>query len=163
MAVDIHSIIEESINIELNISNLYAVFHQTFSEDAEFWWRMVLEEKNHAALFRSGFESLEAINKFPHDLLMKNMDILQAENKKLINIIENYKLIPPSRDEAFNLALKLENSAAELHFQKFMDDDNSSVIDRIFRELNTADKDHAQRLTKYMEEHDIPLHEENIL
>ncbi len=163
MTKDFNTIIEESINLELNIGNLYAVFYASFADDSQFWWRLVLEEKNHAALFRSGFENLEHLKKFPHDLLIKNIKILQEENKKLQDLVTQYKSLPPDREEAFNLALNLENTAAELHFQQFMDNDGDSLIDNIFRELNQADKDHAARILKYMKEHDIPLHEENKL
>lgn len=150
------------MNLELNVSSLYSVFHQTFPEDANFWWVLVLEEKNHAALFRSGIDSLEQIQKFPHDLLVKNIKILHKENQKLQDLVAQYKLFPPEREEAFNLALKLENTATELHFQKFMTGNGGCLIDNIFRELNEADKDHAQRIYKYMQEHNIPIDKENL-
>ncbi len=158
----IFAIIEESMNLELNISDLYTVFHNSLLEDSEFWWRMILEEKNHAALFRSGLDSLEQINKFPHDILTTNLQILQKTNKQIIEHIEKYKLMPPDRDEAFNLALAYENSAAELHFQKFMDESSDNFIDKIFKELNKADKDHAHRLYKYMEDNNIEISNENL-
>ncbi len=151
------------MNLELNISDLYAVFHNSLPEDSEFWWRMVLEEKNHAALFRSGFENLEYINKFPHDILVNNIQVLQKANKQLLEHIENYKLLPPDRDEAFNLALEYENSAAELHFQKFMDGSSDNFIDKVFKELNKADKDHSQRLHNYMGENNIKINDDNLI
>lgn len=163
MTQDFNTIIEESLNLELNISSLYTVFYGSLANDSEFWWRLVLEEKNHAALFRSGIENLELLKKFPHDILVQNIKILQEENQKLQDLVAQYKLFPPDREEAFNIALNLENSTAELHFQQFMDNDGDCLIDKIFRELNQADKDHAIRIFKYMEEHGIPLHDENKL
>ncbi len=163
MEPDFNTIIEQSIKLELNIGDLYAVFYESLPDDSKFWWRLVLEEKNHAALFRSGIENLEQLKKFPHDILVENIKVLHDENQKLEDLINQYKLLPPDRDEAFNIALNLENTAAELHFQQFMNKDGDSIIDTIFRELNQADKDHAVRIQNYMEEHGIALHGENRL
>ncbi|MEA3487197.1 MAG: hypothetical protein U9R20_06020 [Thermodesulfobacteriota bacterium] len=69
MDKDFSYLIEESINLELNIADLYFLFHELFPEDADFWWRLVLEEKNHAALIRSGKKYFEPVNKFPRNLL----------------------------------------------------------------------------------------------
>ena len=48
----LEKIIDESILLELNISELYKVFNQAFPEDAYFWWQLSEEEENHAALIR---------------------------------------------------------------------------------------------------------------
>ncbi len=162
MKPDFNTIIEQSIKLELNIGDLYAVFYESLPDDSEFWWRLVLEEKNHAALFRSGIENLEQLKKFPHDILLENIKVLQSENQKLEDLINQYKLLPPDRCEAFNIALNLENSAAELHFQQFMNKNGDSIIDTIFRELNQADKDHAIRIKKHMQQHGISIKASNV-
>ncbi len=156
------SLIEESINLELNISDIYSLFHKLFPDDAEFWWMLVLEEKNHAALFRSGKESFEPVNKFPYNLLHHSLQNLNDTNSELRSVIKNFENSPPSREEAFNIALKIENSACELHFQKFMDRETNSTIDEIFKKLNNDDKDHAKRIRSYMEKHGITVQSENV-
>lgn len=158
---DVASIIEESINLELNVSVLYSLFYKLFPDDAEFWWKLVLEEKNHAALIRSGKEYFEPINKFPHGLIPHNLQNLKDTNSKLLSIIKNFKNTPPSREEAFNIALKIENSAGELHFQNFMDEEANSTTDKIFKELNKDDKEHAMRIRSYMEQHGISIESDN--
>ena len=152
---DVTSLIEESINLELNVSKLYTHFFKLFPDDAAFWWKLVVEEKNHAALIRSGKEYFEPLRKFPHDLLAPLLQILKDANSRLDSLIEKYEETPPSREEAFNIALKIEESAGELHFQKFMEKEANSATDNIFKELNKGDKDHAMRICRYMEEHGI--------
>lgn len=152
---DVTSLIEESINLELNVSKIYTHFYKLFPDDAAFWWKLVVEEKNHAALIRSGKEYFEPLRKFPHDLLAPLLQILKDANSRLDSLIKKYEETPPSREEAFNIALKIEESAGELHFQKFMDKEANSTTDNIFKELNKGDKDHAMRICRYMEEHGI--------
>ena len=152
---DVTSLIEESINLELNVSKIYTHFYKLFPDDAAFWWKLVVEEKNHAALIRSGKEYFEPLRKFPHDLLAPLLQILKDANSRLDSLIKKYEETPPSREEAFNIALKIEESAGELHFQKFMDKEANSATDNIFKELNKGDKDHAMRICRYMEEHGI--------
>ena len=154
---DVTSLIEESINLELNVSKIYTHFYKLFPDDAAFWWKLVVEEKNHAALIRSGKEYFEPLRKFPHDLLAPLLQILKDANSRLDSLIKKYEETPPSREEAFNIALKIEESAGELHFQKFMDKEANSTTDNIFKELNKGDKDHAMRICRYMEEHGISV------
>lgn len=149
--------IEESINLELNMSSLYTIFYDLFPEDHEFWWRLVLEEKNHAALFRSGLDSIEQTNRFPHDLLISNIDALKNKNKYILNLIMHYKSSPPSREEAFNIALILESTDALLHYENFMMRNSDILIDKIYQQLNKADKNHAARIYKYMKDADIDV------
>ncbi|MFC2027749.1 rubrerythrin family protein [Chloroflexota bacterium] len=152
---DVSSLIEESMNLELNASDLYLLFHESFPDDTEFWWDLALEEKNHAAIFRSGKEVLHQLNKFPQRLLHENLRDLKDINGKLVSMIESFKNTAPSREEAFNIALEIENSATELHFQEFMNEGADTEIDQIFKELNKDDKEHAMRIRSYMEVHGI--------
>lgn len=134
---EVTSLIDESINLELNVSDIYSFFHQLFPGDAEFWWKLVLEEKNHAALIRSGREYFEPANKFPHNLLHHSLQYLKDTNSELRAQIKKFEKNPPSREEALNIALKIEDSAGELHFQKFMEEEANSTVDNIFKKLNS--------------------------
>ncbi len=154
------SLFEESINLELNVSDLYFIFYTLFSEDSEFWWDLVLEEKAHAAIFRSGKEVLSQLEMFPHNLLHHNLQGLKDANSALLSLIKTYKHTPPSREEAFNIALKIETSAAELHLQDVLHDKADSEIVNFFKKLNKGDKDHAIRIQSYMEKHDISIKSE---
>ena len=142
----------ESIRLESHISDLYTLFRRLFPGDAVFWWKLALEESNRAALFRSGKKYYEPLGIFPNDLLAPVQEP-QAADAKLDFLVRGYEDASPSRAEAFNIALDLEQSVGELHFQEFMDKEADSRIGRIFRQLNRDDKDHAKRISSYMESH----------
>jgi len=157
MNKDFAAIIDESIKLELHAADLYFLFHKLFLEDADFWWKLVLEEKGHAALIRSAKETFEPIGKFPHDLLAPVLKELIDTNSRLDSLIKKYEETSPSREEAFNIAFEIENSAGELHFQKFMDKKVDSKIDEMFKQLNRDDLDHAKRISSYMASHGFQL------
>ena len=160
MGKDLTTLIDESINLELNVANLYLLFHELFQEDRSFWWKLIMEEEGHAALLRSGKELFLPRNKFPHDLIDDRLRLLVDTNSRVHSLIEECEINPPSREEAFNIAFSLENSAGELHFQRFMDGEPSSKMDAIFQELNKDDKNHAERISSYMNSHGILLQSE---
>jgi ferritin len=152
---DITALAEESINLELNVSEIYYLFHSFFPDDENFWWKLIQEEKDHAALIRGGIEEFEPIGEFPHKILSDSLQDLKGTNKKLRSLLKQFKNTPPSRELAFNTALEIEDSAGELHFQHFMDKETNSKIDELFQFLNRQDKDHAKRIRSYMKDNDI--------
>lgn len=151
-------IINVSINLELAVSEIYFIFYRLFPEDADFWWQLVEEEKNHASLLRSGKEYFKPINKFPDKLVTQNLAELEAVNEHLMSLISEFSETPPDRITAFTTALLLEQNAGELHYQMFMANDvPKTAIDDIFIKLNRDDTDHARRLRDYMSTQGIPL------
>ena len=98
MEKDFTTTIEESINLELNVADLYLLFYKLFPEDADFWWELSLEEKNHGALIRSGKELFLPIKKFPHDLIEDRLQALVDTNSKLNSLVKKYEVNPPSRE-----------------------------------------------------------------
>ena len=157
---DIAALAEESINLELNVSDIYYLFYTFFPDDENLWWKLVIEEKNHAALIRNGIEQFESIGPFPHEILSDSLQDLKSTNKKLRSLLKQFENIPPSRELALNTALELEASAGELHFQHFMEKEANSTIDEIFQLLNREDKDHAERIRSYMKDNDISVESE---
>ena len=150
--------INESIKLELYVADLYLLFKNAFQEDADFWWKLVLEEKNHAALISSGKEYFEPLDEFPHDLLASSLQKLKNVNSKLESLIRKFKKTSPSREEAFRVAVLVEESAGELHFQNFMDKESNSMIHKIFKKLNKEDRDHKKRICSYIKNIDIKIH-----
>ncbi|MBN1307897.1 MAG: hypothetical protein JXA18_08275, partial [Chitinispirillaceae bacterium] len=139
------------------VGNLYLLFHELFPEDAPFWWRLAEEEKNHAALIRSGKEYFAPLDRFPRGMIHDNISELKETNRKVLSLIETCQARPPSRAEALNSALTIEQSAGECHYQKFMDEKEGSPIEKIFRELNDGDNEHALRIRAYMEKNGISV------
>jgi len=145
----------EAIQIEHYVSDLYMIFHCTFSEDAEFWWRLGLEEKNHASLLTCGVEDYMPRDLFPIEMIDPSLQDMQEMNKKLVSLIDQYQNNPPSRETAFQVALEVENSAGEVHFQEAMEQAPRWKMMKIFQKLNQDDKDHAKRIRAYMKEKGI--------
>jgi hypothetical protein len=70
----------------------------------------------------------------------------------ILKAMEDFKS-QPNRAEAFELALKIEVSAGESHYNNFMKNGPESRLREIFRILNRDDLDHAQRILEYKEKH----------
>jgi len=150
-------IVDESINLELNASRLYTLFHETFPEHAGLWWGLVVEEKNHAALLRSIKECFAPAEIFPAELLASSLQVIQKNNAELLRLIKQFEKVPPTVEESFRVALELEQSAGEAHYQQFMGRQVESRIDLIFQKLNKEDKNHAERLLAYMKNKGISV------
>lgn len=154
MSENLQQLIEEAIKLELNVSRVYRNFHRMFPQDADFWWRLSIEEKNHAALLESGKRSFLAAGMFPAELVGNSLEALINANHELQSILKDGT--PPSRAAALNIALDLEELAGEIHFQNAIQQaDNPSDAIKLFRTLNKNDKDHADRIRKYMLQNDI--------
>ncbi len=155
MNKELSQLIDESIMLELNIADIYMAFYNTFPEDSDFWWEMTSEEKSHANLIKSGRDTF--LDQFPPKLLAPSLQKLCNTNKKLISLLKEYKEKPPSRETAFNIALNIEQSTGELHFQLAMEKSFTSSIMKIFQELNNEYKDHANRIRAYMSDKGIEI------
>ncbi len=147
--------LDESIQLESNVSDLYQLFYVKFPDDSEFWWQLSLEEVNHAALIRSINDLFLPEKILPHGIIQKQINLLNQVNQSIRERIALYKTIPPSRFEAFSYAHELEVSAGEAHYQMFMTENPESNVEKIFQKLNGQDKDHALRITDYMNLNDI--------
>ena len=148
-------IIDTSISLELAVADLYLHFHKVFPQDSDFWWKMSLEEKGHAAILRSARDSFMPVDKFPAEIIMKSHNKIKKTLSFIIEKIEHLKDNPISRKEAFELSVHIENTSGELHYQEFMTSIKDNEVNSIFKRLNGDDKDHAQRIEKYMKEQGI--------
>ena len=154
---ELSQLIHESIQLELNVAELYKIFNQAFKKDAVFWFELFIEEENHASLFKD-MEKIDILPiEFFMEILSPLLEELKEKNKNIASFIAEYKLNPPSRETAFNVALEIEQSAGEIHFQKFMEKESKSPIVQLFQRLNEDDKNHIARLRNYMEKHDIQI------
>jgi rubrerythrin len=139
---------DEAIKVELNASKIYAIFSQKFPEDKSFWWSLSLEEINHASLLESEKIFYE-VNVSPDELFSVDLEELININDSLQKIILQFK-DNISSENAFKIALEIENSAMELNYQKLAESAKSSRAINLFKELNRADKNHAKRILDYM-------------
>ena len=151
-------IVDESVQLELNVGELYKIFSLTFKEDASFWGELYEEEKHHANLIRKvgGLDFLTY--KIIPKLLSAKLNEIKETNDTISSYIDEYKTNPPSRKEAFNLALEIEGSAGEIHYQEFMENELDDMLTQTFQKLNADDKDHYKRIRAYMIEQGILKH-----
>jgi hypothetical protein len=116
-----------------------------------------MEEKNHASIIQTAREAWLSGKEFPREMLFPNVDQLVALNTELAFLLEAYSENPPSREIAFNVALNLEESAGEVHFQDAMEQPPTSSLMEMFQMLNGEDKQHASRIRTYMSDNGIEI------
>ncbi len=131
-------------------SALFPNNYASFPDDAAFWWQLHLEERNHASLLRSIKNTFLPINVYPDGLVLPSLQQLKKTNECLQSLLEKFRDEPPARDEAFSIAMEVETSAGEIHFQRFAEQRHENKIDKIFCRLVSEDKDHLERIQRYM-------------
>ena len=156
MGNDLIKLAEEAMRLEYNVGKLYMIFRDAHPEDQDFWWQLVIEEGNHAALIKSGRDYFMPVGVFPEGMFPA-MEEMEKANKELESLLKKYTADPPSRETAFNVALKTEISAGEIHFQNTMTKPADSKVLAMFQKLNQEDKDHAKRIQAYMKENKITV------
>lgn len=147
--------LKESVEMELNVGEVYQIFSVKFPDDHDFWWKISIEEMNHAALIESINDIFLTEGFLTTDEIEKQVEVLHNLNLVVKERIERYKLVPPTRAEAFNYGFELENSAGEFHFQSFMTSESNSQMMKIFQKLNGDDINHAKRIANYMKDNKI--------
>lgn len=148
-------LIEEAIKLELNVSDLYMLFYRQFPDDSQFWWKLSIEEQNHAALLKTVRLMNNTALEIPRDIVPAGLDELLVSNKRLEDAIDEFKA-HPDRTRAFQFAYLVEHSAGELHYESFMNHGNESKLTEVLRKLNRDDINHAERIRQYMADHHIP-------
>ena len=146
MADDLKELLETSIELELLVSDLYSLYADLFPEDKDFWWKLSMEEQNHASLLESGRAYLEK-GILPEEAVFQNLDMLNKTKDRIQELIIHYKESAPSYEDAYYEAVKIESSAAELHYQLMMTRESDSKIIKIFQSLDGDDTDHAKRIS----------------
>jgi hypothetical protein len=146
--------VDEAIKLELNVAELYALFSKLFPNDFEFWWKLSEEEINHGALLKSLKRIGPVIGEIPKEIFPHKLEELVSANSKISSVIKDFHK-DSSRKMAFKIALDIETSAGEIHFQTFMKQTSMPENYDVFQKLNNDDIDHAARIQKYMTDHNI--------
>lgn len=149
--MDVYKYLEEAIKLELNASDTYFLFSQKFKEDHDFWWELANEELNHAAILKTALE-IYKINEFPTTISQEDIDELIKLNNEF-DIIEKKFMKNPNRQMCFEIALEIESSAGESHYQELMDENTDDRILKVLQELNKDDTEHYARIKKYYGDH----------
>lgn len=154
MANDLDKYINEAIELELNVSDLYLLFYNLFPEDSNFWWSLTIEEKNHAALLKNLKDLYHIFHEIPNEILLGDYKDLENANRDIRESIDSFRS-NPSRKKAFEYAIHIEESAGEAHFQAFAESTTLPEPFETFRQLNMDDKNHSNRIRNYMQQNNI--------
>ncbi len=150
MKYALEQFINEAIQLELNVAEIYSIFSEAIPEDANFWATLAWEEKNHASVLRTGKEILVPMDQFPVEILPDVIQVIVDTNLWLNSLKEKFAEVKPDRKTAFSIAIKIESSAGEQHFQRVMESPSDSNVIRIFQELCEDDIHHLSRIREYM-------------
>ena len=149
--------LKESISLELNIGDLYQLFSVKYKQDYNFWWKLSIEEMNHAALIESINDNFLSESIMPSNSIEKKVQELSEMNRIIMEQIGQFRSGPMSRADAFLLASEIEHSIGESHFELFMTSQPNSTVMKIMQKLNGDDVNHGKRLAKYMTDNNIEL------
>jgi len=150
MKYALEQFIDEAIQLELNAAEIYSIFSEAIPEDANFWATLAWEEKNHAAVLKTGKDVLMPMEQFPGEILPNVIQTLVDTNNWLNSLKEKFSELKPDRETAFAVAIKIESSAGEQHFQRVMEAPSDSNIIKILQELCEDDIHHLIRIREYM-------------
>lgn len=149
MTKEIEELIDESIKLEDNVGALYNLFSKLYPEDRDFWWQLYMEESAHAVILQDAKETFIPAGVFSDKIIYKELNELKKSNEEILKKIQEYEQNKPSKEEIVNLAITLEESAGEAHFQMLTDTPSDERGVKIFQKLADGDRDHAQRIKKY--------------
>ncbi|MDY6855980.1 MAG: rubrerythrin family protein [Thermodesulfobacteriota bacterium] len=152
---ELPQLIDESIKLEQNVAELYRIFSKSFPEDFDFWRKLQSEEKKHATLIQDAKIPLLTLDMFPSELLSSSLKALIETNERLDSLLKEYNEIPPSREIAFNVAIDIEQSAGEIHYNSAMQKSPTSGMMKVFQDLTDGDTDHSNRIRIYMSDNEI--------
>jgi hypothetical protein len=148
-------LIDESISFELAVGRMYLFFSDIFPEDHSFWWQLAKEEENHASLLRHGRDYYLKQDLLPPQLLCSSIAQLKQNRKELDELYAAFETDHPGRETAANIALWLERSASESHYQLVMNMRSDVKGLDVFQQLNGDDKDHLERIKIFMRKKNI--------
>lgn len=142
----LEELIDESIRLELNAARLYLLFAEALDADVDFWKQLAAEEEHHAELLRVVRESFVKEGSFPHDLVSVSIELLAIGNATIDAMIEKVKSNPPTRVEACEAALIIEQDIGESYYSNFIEQATSNPAESVFRILNKGDQVHEERI-----------------
>ena len=138
---------EKCISLELAIAEMYTLFAEHTKDDRDFWKKLSLEEENHAELLKTG-KLITELGKFPKGMIPESVTEMDAALDHVSNAKVSFSQ-QPDRFYAFEIAYTIENSIGEAHLQHYLNLKADEQTKELFKKLNKADIDHANRIKQY--------------
>lgn len=142
------ALLDEAIRHELTVSALYFQFCQAYPEDSDFWWKLSVEEQGHAGLLKAG-RTLFGVA-FGREVLPARTEEIAESNRKLEELLEQIEHQPPSREDAFRIALRIETSTDALIYEHALQPEEDSVGSEIPQRIARDDLFHEERIRRHM-------------
>jgi hypothetical protein len=146
-------LLDEAIRHELNVSSLYFEFCQAFAEDSDFWWKLSVEEQGHAGLLRVVRKLLGA--ELEREILPLRAEEIAQSNRNLEELLEQIEHQPPSREDAFRIALGIETSTDGLIYEHALQPEEDSAGREIAQRIARDDRRHEERIRRRMRDQGI--------
>jgi len=147
--------LDEAIQLEMRVSDLYTFFAASFPEDYDFWQQLSQEEKDHAALIRTIKANPNWSDKFVSTFAPGLLAEIQKTNHWLSSVFTEISEKNNDRKTAFDTARNIEQSAGEIDYQNFMVKETDSWILMGLQHINKYDRDHLVRIEAYMRENNL--------
>jgi hypothetical protein len=131
-----------AVAVELSMGRLYRRLAGNFPEHADVWWRISMEEMNHASLLRAAKDLIPfGVNAQDFPLgAERDLRDLQQKIETADSEIEAGELDQPG---AYERALALEYAVGEQGLQPQAYLDQSNPLGRILRRLHSETDDHS--------------------
>jgi len=149
MKVQYQEMLQEALRAERNMQNLYALFKEHFKDDADFWEEIKNEEKQHESIVNLAKDVLTP-DLMSEMFLFDNFEKLRETNNMVEDYIQNFENNTPSKEEAYNLAIRLEKGEYELFYQEAMSKKVALDQMEIFQKLNNGCVDHAKKIEELL-------------
>lgn len=143
-------VIRRLVDIEENVGKLYRLFGAMHPVDFEFWMQLATEEDRHAALLRYHGECIVQSSVLNERLFSSSVETIFTFNAKIEEILLSRVNQVPNRKDCFAIAMQIEESAGEIHFQDAMPVTEEAVAFEVLQTLYADDKDHASRIKAYV-------------
>jgi hypothetical protein len=153
MSEPFEALLDEAIQHEHIVSQLYFEFFQAFPDDGDLWWTLSVEESGHAGLLEAGRKLFGS--EYGEEILPARVEYLTEANRTLEKLLEQMKQQPLSREAAFRIALEIETTTDGMIFENALQSEQDAEVPSIPERIRRDDVRHAERIRAYMKEQGI--------
>lgn len=150
MSGDDLKILESLAQIELAVSELYAIYARKYPEHRDFWGELVREEKNHAELIR-GLKAFIKNGTVRFDHKRCAASAVETVFNLINERIEAARSRVTPLANALNSALQIEKNVIEKDFCSFFEGDNEEFRDKCAT-VTRETSQHRDKLIKMLDQ-----------
>lgn len=138
--------LKEAYLIERNLASFYFALSNQFREHREFWWKLSIEEENHASIFKTYIDNLIPMDLFPAEIIDLDLNNLRNTNQLIMDAIAQSSNASLPKKELYKLALMFEGMSGEFAFQKALEKNPDSKSLQLVHSIGKDTTNHASRI-----------------